>query len=95
MTRMTIHVDTLGAGQPRAYADSRWEAILTYEFSGDAFASRMHYHRDVVKRHVAALVRPFVAEKGEKREWWQAYLDDLTEMSRNVWHAKVVEPYLD
>lgn len=88
--RMTIHRDMLAAGQPRAYADSVYEAVLTYEFRGP-YAERMRLGREVVARHAKMLVHSW----SDEPQWYEPRLADLTETEPRVWYVKVTAPYLD
>lgn len=86
-------VRPISAGQPRPYADSVYESEI--ELDGHWYTGRPDFGREVVKRAVHALVRPFAAEKGESRQWHEAWLESLEKIEPHLWRAVVIEPYLD
>ena len=87
----TIHTEK--SGQPRAYADHQQVGTIT--LGGDWHGRDPDFSREVVKRALKGISIGFAAEKGEKREWHEAYLDYLNKVAPGRWEFRIVQPYLD
>lgn len=90
--RLTIHIDTIQAGQPRAYADSIYENVLTYEGNGPLLpGASFRPAESLVKRHARVLVH----EWNDEPNWHDDRLDFVREEKPGVWRVRVISPYLD
>jgi hypothetical protein len=91
-----VTVERLRAGQPRAYADSVYEAILRVEWvpyflnQPEEWAPAQ-FEESVIKRYVRALVHEF----SDKPEFLEPSLTMLKKEATGVWHAIVTQPYCD
>lgn len=91
----SVAVEILAAGQPRPYADSRWEARLTLSSSSDPDFKFDRISEEVVRRIAYGLVREYSNKPKEKREWYESYLDVARQEKPGVWFVRIVQPYTD
>ena len=95
--KKTIEIESIwGGSQPRAYADHRWEAFLTFSVpEGQAYASKWPSTAEQVAPIAKALVTNWY-EKGEG-DWASPRLEKLEQVSTepNRWHLIVTAPFTD
>lgn len=87
--KLNIELDYIRNGQPRPYADSTTEVVITYSRADGKWTP----YQDVVESHAKVLVRDFKPK--EKRDWHENYLDSIEEIAPGKWRVVIVEPYLD
>jgi hypothetical protein len=93
----TITIETIQAGQPSAYADSVYEAVLTFnqhrEDQAPDDSTRIGYRPtpDTVGALVKILLHHFEAEPGP----YGPRLEHFKEIKPGCWHVKIREPYCD
>ena len=87
----TITIKHIRSGQPRAYADSCYESVIT--FSGGTLG-KWTPPEMTVKALAQVLVRSFVEPKDSKC-WVDSVLKEIKEESPGVWRIVIVEPYMD
>lgn len=90
-----IDIQTIQAGQPRAYADSIYEATIDFNFTDN---DKLQW--DPPREIVEQIARMFVHDWVEINDdgtigWWQPTLDFLRKTSEGQWHIKVTLPYTD
>jgi hypothetical protein len=90
---VTYTVKHLAAGQPRPYADSTYEYEIT--LGGEWYGKSPDFGREVIKRVVGGLCRPFSKEKDDARAFYETYLDTLEKRGPGHWFVRIVEPYCD
>lgn len=87
----TIAIETIRGGQPRPYADSYYEAVITY--GGGIGAIGFDPTEEIVKKHIKAVFHDFYEK--DKKEWYQPYLEKLEKVDVGKWRVLIIEPYLD
>jgi hypothetical protein len=92
MDKVIVELELLRAGQPRPYADSMWEATLT--FSDPYDGTWTPDHKTVIRFIKAFYYDDFYAGEG-KREQHTPYLDSLIQTANNQWKVVIVSPYMD
>jgi hypothetical protein len=95
MSRINIEVKTLHAGQPRPYADSRYEAELTFTNYWDSTTGERQGEYDPDESVVRDLTRIFVHNFYDKPEWFNPYLKKTEKLGLGHWRVEVIEPYCD
>jgi hypothetical protein len=81
----TVTVETHQAGQPRAYADSIYEATLTFSWQP----------MEPAVKSIASGVLRFgiaVADKGKQENWAQAYWDYVRKEGPSKWRVRIIQP---
>lgn len=92
----SVAVEMISAGQPRPYADSRYEARLTFTSQSDPGYAFEKISEDIVSRVAYGLVREHCHRKPkDKREWHESYLDVARQEKPGVWFVRIVQPYTD
>ena len=92
MGKFLLEIEVLRAGQPKAYADNVFEAVLT--FSG-AYNGTWTPARETVLKYVkACYYENFYAGEGQQ-EPYQTYLDSLEQIADNQWRVIIVSPSTD
>lgn len=72
-------------GQPRPYADSIFIGTIQANSEQEA-KDELQKNRDCVT--------PF-KNKDEKREWWEIYFTELSEIEPGLWRFKFITLYTD
>ena len=99
----TIHVESVRSGQPKAYADHRYESIITFE--GGHVSTDPNYDMTFAvrqtKEQVAELAKTLVhgwAPEGEG-DWYSSRLKVCEMISEGetfqAWRVVVTTPYTD
>jgi hypothetical protein len=105
MANLTIKVEHLQRGQPRAYAPHTYESRITV--SGEHSWERLT--EDQMKHLVQAVVHPYTVEEedGSADSWFsprlvalncvdkQQLTEDRLGPQVEIWQAKVEQPYTD
>lgn len=97
MTTHNIQIDTVRAGQPRPYADSVYEYVLT--FTGGTLG-KFTPTQDMVERYVKVIHNPRHDEPVKKKndptmEFHHSYFEAIEKLDENKWKIVIVSPYLD
>jgi len=102
---LRIEVEWIQAGQPRAYADSVYEAKISFMQKNairQGEVTKRYVTEDEAKKIAQMFVRPF--HEGSDRAWHHAklavcaMLDAKKAMGAekaSQWRVKIVEPYKD
>jgi len=96
MSRTRIEIKDIRCGQPRPYADSIYEAELTFENWWDAMDGEKQGAWDppeeFVKRVAQLLVHPF---EDPPRHPLDSRLRSIVKLGRGRWRVEIVEPFCD
>lgn len=95
MSRSTIEVKILRAGQPRAYADSFYEAEIEFKNWWNSTTGEREGKWDPDENFVRQITRMMVQPYADNAEWHQARLEKIEKLGVGKWKVLVVEPYLD
>lgn len=91
MSKTTIEVEVVRAGQPRPYADSVYEYIIT--FSG-GYGGRYRPTKEMVRKFVEWEHHKPISDK-ERKDWFDPYFEVFEEIEPSKWRAIIIEPYDD
>ena len=111
MSSKIIKIETIRSGQPRAYADSFYEANISMKADGALLNGASYYHT-MSRDTVLTLTRLFVHDFSDSNEWHVPKLKcceaigptpEMVQESHPKWHPKkesrwhvlIVQPYLD
>ena len=85
--KRTVEIEFLKAGQPRPYADSEWEAILTFSGEGGWGSPNEQF----VKRAAQVLIVDFK----EDPNWHDPHLLECSEIEPGKWRVRIHQTFLD
>ena len=91
--RMTV--ETLAAGQPRAYADSVYRHRVRFERVPTLGANRTEYEPAKWEESVVLPKLRAVQVWYDKPDWHQPRLDYARKTEEGVWEFQVTQPFLD
>lgn len=89
--KKVIEIETKRAGQPRPYADSVYEDILTFTDDRGKWTPRL----EEVRKIAIGLYGDRVKEKSDVREFWEPYFEEIIQLSENSWRVIIIDPYKD
>lgn len=87
--KVNYEVEYLQMGQPRAYADSIYEAKIKVISEG-IFNSDPE--EEMIKRYANILVHNF---EGTKPQLGKCHLEEIKKLEKGYWYVKIVYPYDD
>jgi hypothetical protein len=88
MSKWIIEVEDIRAGQPRPYADSQYESILTFRKEGNPDADPCI---ELVKGTAKVWVRNFNEDK--EAGWWEGKLIACEKLDKGKWKIIINEAY--
>lgn len=98
MSKARYTVETLQAGQPRAYADSVYHYRVTIEWQGlegyknkDAPFKLHDWSPDIVKSKLRSLTHNWKDDP----KWWEPKLDYIKRISEGVYEVRIIQAYND
>jgi len=86
-----IKIETIHAGQPRPYADSIYEAVIT--ITNDELPD-YDIPQKIVENIVKAAFHNF-KKQDEERGWWEPYLKSIEKLDKGKWRFIIIEEYAD
>lgn len=90
----TIEIRWFESGQPRAYADSVYDAEIV--FGTDAkWARGWHPPQDSVEKIAAAVMGRKFKLPHEERQWHETHAEKFEEIEPGRWRVRLIQPYCD
>lgn len=100
MSKLITTVDIIRSGQPRPYADSVYEYLVSAEYYWDSTNGlKLSPTYAMSEEEALAALQTLRSSKRwvpkEGKEWYETYLDSIIEGPPGVWTITIVEPYID
>ena len=89
-----ITIETIKAGQPRAYADSIYEYVITVNQVHGPVSDQEKYIRELAK---AAYGRPenIADNRQQDQSGLHPYVSAIEQLSPTKWKVRIIQPFLD
>ena len=88
-TKQIIEIEVIRAGQPRPYADSFFESILTFKAEDEN--AKWTPDEKTVREIAKILVHNFE----DKPNWHDPELKEIQKIAENKWRVLIFSPFLD
>lgn len=89
IAKRTIEIEPLQVGQPRPYADSSYESILTFTTEGE----NKTWIPD--EKEVRKIAKVLVHDFKDEPNWHEPHLKEMERLADNKWRVLVVSAFLD
>lgn len=88
-TKQIIEIETLQAGQPKPYADSIYEYLITLNWCPD--------DPDGYIKGLAKTTLDLHGLRGSSAEgdWWLPYIEEIKRTSEHTWKVRIKRDFLD
>jgi hypothetical protein len=92
---LVVELQVLNYGQPRPYADTIWEAILTINASPlGKWVPTEEMVKKIVREYFYESSFPLRDKQGEGM-WYEDYFDKVIQKSDGSWLVRIISPYKD
>mgnify|MGYP001577337039 FL=1 len=96
MSKLIIEIETLKAGQPRAYADSVYEYLITVKNYWESTTGLREGSFSQKEQDIKYLVKTFSRHfEDEPKCWADARLSAFEKIDFRTFRITIIEPYTD